>query len=73
MNKLIAFVLALALALTLVGCTNKEKSNENNETHIFQGEIIEFDNTNYAKPLLDCFFTSKLLYVEPCFNKSFLR
>ena len=44
MNKLIAFVLALALALTLVGCTNKEKSNENNETHIFQGEIIEFDN-----------------------------
>lgn len=43
MNKLIAFVLALALALTLVGC-NKEKSNENNETHIFQGEIIEFDN-----------------------------
>ena len=28
MNKLIAFVLALALALTLVGC-NKEKSNEN--------------------------------------------
>jgi uncharacterized lipoprotein NlpE involved in copper resistance len=30
MNKLIAFVLALALALTLVGC-NKEKSNENNE------------------------------------------
>ena len=44
MNKLIAFVLALALALTLVGCTNKEKSNENNETHIFQGEIIEFNN-----------------------------
>ena len=44
MNKLIAFVLALVLALTLVGCTNKEKSNENNETHIFQGEIIEFDN-----------------------------
>lgn len=43
MNKRIAFVLALALALTLVGC-NKEKSNENNETHIFQGEIIEFDN-----------------------------
>ena len=43
MNKLIAFVLALALALTLVGC-NKEKSNENNETHIFQGEISEFDN-----------------------------
>ena len=43
MNKLIAFVLALALALTLVGC-NKEKSNENDETHIFQGEIIEFDN-----------------------------
>ena len=43
MNKRIAFVLALALALTLVGC-NKEKSNENNEKHIFQGEIIEFDN-----------------------------
>ena len=29
MNKRIAFVLALALALTLVGC-NKEKSNEKN-------------------------------------------
>ena len=43
MNKRIAFVSALALALTLVGC-NKEKSNENNEKHIFQGEIIDFDN-----------------------------
>ena len=51
MNKRIAFVLALALALTLVGC-NKEKSNEDNEKHIFQGEIIEFDNgTMLVEPL----------------------
>ena len=39
MNELIAFVFALALALTLVSC-NKEKSNENNEKHIFQGGVI---------------------------------
>ena len=43
MKKLMAFVLTFVLSLTLVGCT-REKESENNEKHIFQGEIIEFDN-----------------------------